>query len=383
MLDENVFDREASRIHDVAKWGASYLVVEDIVFAHRGPSKYSQVVGQLLRGQVVSGQVKGGWLHLDHESASEKLRGTWGPALEEMAKRTNLDIDAGSAWIFAESLHFLHPAPCQPPKVMSADSTCICPVPQVPDMSGSCRFPEAPPLVTFYMYQAAGDGDGDLQNINLGNLAAVMEYLHKEVVTHCPRLGGINRILRVKVTMKTTWEVYRTGRPSGRPQLFAPYASMRDCQCTVSNCITIWQTYGYAPGCQKMAEDANYAYAGATWYSLPGECPAQRCAAKSPECRIEEPGGRCAAPNGTRSCTWHVEPAGQVRLEALSGIKDYAEFCAAGKKEFVEGLDQGVGASFWDARGSRQHCEARLEAVSRLFAQQYPGMPKQPLAPDC
>merc|ERR1740138_1501108 len=144
--------------------------------------------------------------------------------------------------------------------------------------------------------------------------------------------------------MRTTWEVYRSGK---QPQVFAPYAAMSDCRCTTPNCTAaFWQTYGYAPGCRKASQDPDYAYAGATWYSLPGECPSQRCARKSPECRRDQPGGQCEAPDGTRNCTWHLEPAGEVRLDAISGIKDREEFCAAGKTEFAPDLDKGVGASF-------------------------------------
>jgi hypothetical protein len=385
---EELLDREAGRVYDVFRRGASYTVLEDVLFAHRGPSKYSRVVGQLIQGQVISGHTEGEWLRLDSDSVRKKLAGTWGPSLEEMEEReSSLSINAdgryeGEAWVSAESLRALHPAVCDPPKVLSADgSNCSCPVPQVPDAFGSCKFPEEPPLLTFYMYQAAGDEDGDLENTNLGNLPAVMAYLQEKVVAHCPRLGGISRILRLRISMRTTWKVYRSGN---QPQLFAPYASMSACQCTVPNCAAIWQTYGYAPGCLTEAKDNSHAYSGATWYSLPGECPSQSCARKTPECRIQQPGGRCTNPNGTRSCTWHVEPAGEVRLDALTGILDYRAFCASGKKEYVPGLDHGIGAGFWDGQRSRHRCEARIEAVTRLFSKLYPGEPRQSyVAPEC
>merc|ERR1719229_1833734 len=43
------------------------------------------------------------------------------------------------------------------------------------------------PIYEFYMYRACDDKDWPLENVNTGNLAGVLWYLHNEVVESVPR----------------------------------------------------------------------------------------------------------------------------------------------------------------------------------------------------
>merc|ERR1712228_297405 len=116
----------------------------------------------------------------------------------------------------------------------------------------------------------------------------------------------------------------------------------------------MWDTLGYAPGCQHAAFGpvGNYNYTNTIWYSLPGPCTSQPCGSKNPECQAREPGGRCAQPNGNHTCTWNYEHAGEIRIDDLLGIQDHQALCRAGKVEYDRTLDQGTMTSFWNGRSS-------------------------------
>jgi len=240
--------------------------------------------------------------------------------------------------------------------------------------------PVSPPFMTFYMYRAQDKENYEVMNNNLGNLAGVLWYLHHEVVPLCPRHYGITRILRYKVTMKPTVEVFKAApyRPT-----FGPFVAMDKCRCTTPGCPGMWQRYGYAPGCQEQVPGPDYFYPLGVWYSLPGPCPSQDCWHKSPACKASEPGGRCPMPSGTRECTWHLEDAGEIDLDELVGISDHTAFCKAGKKEFVPHLDRGAGVTFWDGYHNKTRCEERVRTVEGLFNSKFPSMPRTMPEPKC
>jgi len=240
--------------------------------------------------------------------------------------------------------------------------------------------PSSPPRLTFYVYRAQDGQNYEIENNNLGNLAGVMWYLHHEVVPHCPRHHGISRILRYRVTMKPSLEVFTA---AAYKPLFAPFVAMDTCRCTTPDCPALWQKYGYAPGCQEQQPGADYFYPPGVWYSLPGPCPSQDCWSKTASCKASEPGGRCLDPDGSRQCTWHLEPAGEIQLDELAGITDHAAFCKAGNEEFVPHLDHGVGAFFWDGFRNASLCRQRVEAAERLFRSKYPSMPMSYPMPKC
>merc|ERR1712072_1279017 len=77
------------------------------------------------------------------------------------------------------------------------------------------------------------------------------------------------------------------------------------------------------------------------FYSLPGACPSKDVENKTPECIKEAPGGNCQDPQGGPTCTWNLEPAGSISLDALAGIKDYRVFCAQGLVEYDPVKDRG------------------------------------------
>mmetsp|Transcript_72580 Transcript_72580/g.155449 ORF Transcript_72580/g.155449 Transcript_72580/m.155449 type:complete len:237 (-) Transcript_72580:53-763(-) len=231
------------------------------------------------------------------------------------------------------------------------------------------------------MYRAQNDVGYEIQNDVLGNLAAVLWNLHKEVVSACPRLNGITRILRLKVTMKPTMEVF-SGDHWHHP-IFGPFADFQQCQCMRPDCPNIWEKFGFSPGCKNLHPNGEYYYPDGVWYSLPGSCPSMGCQGKTPQCTVDNPGGQCANVDGSRACTWRIEPAGEIRLDELVGIGNHDQFCAAGGREWVPSTDRGVKAVFWDGFYDASLCKQRVDAAARLFEVGYPSMPKSFPTPAC
>merc|ERR1712107_572576 len=97
------------------------------------------------------------------------------------------------------------------------------------------------------------------------------------------------------------------------------------------------------------------------WYSLPGQCPFRDFNSKDEACRRAEPGGECASPNGDRTCTYHLEHAGEVTLQELTGSKK----CQG------EGKDSGW---WWGVR-NRMMCDARVSKLKRAFRHKYRSLP--------
>lgn len=229
--------------------------------------------------------------------------------------------------------------------------------------------------MTFYMYRAQSDDEYDLQSINTANLAGVLYYLHHEVVYLEERHYNVTRILRLKVTMKTTQQVFDSDPL--RPRQFIGFMALDYCFCPLEACGPVWEAFGYAPGIQRVTStsEGEYRYPYGLWYSLPGSCMSQRCDAQSSECRAQEPGGRCDRPNGDRTCTWYIERSGEVRLDELEGLDDPRAFREAGGREYVPELDRGVGMTFWDGRQDVESCQSRVRALQGLFRKKYPSMP--------
>lgn len=246
--------------------------------------------------------------------------------------------------------------------------------------------------MTFYMYRAQSEEDYPLESFNGANLAGVLVYLHNEVVfagsngfsekEHCNRKYGITRILRLRISMQTTKDVYGTW--PAHPD-FMPYVAIDQGACTSAGCNSDWKKFGYAPGCQvaTCGPGGLYPYNNSIWFSMPGPCISQDYEKKSRECRARETGGRCARPTGHHSCTWSLEHAGEVSLDELVGIDDRTKFCHSGNKEYDRDTDMGVGVNFWDHRSDPTACAARIEAVQRLFRRKYPDVPTDYPDPVC
>lgn len=225
------------------------------------------------------------------------------------------------------------------------------------------------------------DDEYELDSVDCANLAGELYYLNHEVVSSsCPRHYGITRILRLKVTMRSTLEVYNSG--SVHP-MFIGFITFDFGACSGRGCSEIWAKYGYNPGCQPTtsADWGDFRYPHGVWYSFPGACPSRKIGHKISTCRAQEPGGNCVSPTGAHNCTWTLEPAGEVRLDELTGIENYTEFCEKHKREYVLETDKGVGFNFWDGRGDPSKCKERLRIAEELFAKKYPDMPSYPDPP--
>lgn len=249
-----------------------------------------------------------------------------------------------------------------------------CPFLEEPDGYGGCRKPAQPPALTFYMYKAAGPNwPVELnQSGSMGSLSGVMWYLHNDIVVHCPRTHGIDRIRRYMVTLKPTEALfYKTGK------VFDRYVEYQNAKAKdLSTSQERWSKYGYNPGCLHVDRHKDRAaYADAIWYSMPGSCPSKDLWSSTLACMKREPGGWCKNPNGTSSCTWKAEYAGEIFLDELVGIVDYATFCSSGHYEFDLETDAGIGNDFWNQKLNVAACKLRVQRAHQLFEKKYPSMP--------
>mmetsp|Transcript_65530 Transcript_65530/g.152194 ORF Transcript_65530/g.152194 Transcript_65530/m.152194 type:complete len:341 (-) Transcript_65530:45-1067(-) len=251
----------------------------------------------------------------------------------------------------------------------------------------------AAPLLHFFIYRAtsaaypAKVSDAE-RSASFGNAAGVLHYIHREVIGRevvksaqpptCQRKSNIDRIVRYKVTMKST-EAALKREPSG----FLGYAAMERGKCTEQDCAGTWKEYGFVPGCAKPSVES-LRYNGAIWYSFPGRCPSisydQQCAHEAEE---QEPGGACRprrVPEGTWNCTYMYEPAGELPLDDLVGITksygNYSKFCEAGGVESngPSDNDTGVTIDFWKHYSDVESNQKRVAAVLAWFNVNYPGV---------
>jgi hypothetical protein len=215
-----------------------------------------------------------------------------------------------------------------------------------------------------YMYRAQSDADYPMENVNAADVAGVLWYLHNEVVSSCPRKNNITRILRFKVTFR-------------KPMM--GFVAFDSGKCTVARCGRLWQTNGFAVGCQEIGYGADYKIQQlglhGHWYSLPGPCPSRTRLYKDASCRVAEPGGACQNLADAPNCRYHVEHAGEIRLDDLEGIVDYQAFCQAGNLEYSKVDDKGWNLRLWDGKTDLAKCQWRYNMVMRAFRKRYPNMP--------
>lgn len=212
------------------------------------------------------------------------------------------------------------------------------------------------------MYRAWSHEEYPPENINVGDLAGVLYYLHNEVVTTCPRKYDITRIKRLKLTF--------------RVEQLGHFVAFDQAKCTVPNCDRIWEQHGFVVGCQQTPAWCHRP--PGLWLSLPGPCPSERARDKTAACSRAHPGGRCDHVTGHSDCTYSVEEAGEVALNDLVGIQgDYDRFCASGQREYVKHLGKGIGVDFWDGYGDPAKCDEREERVKQAFARAFPSMPSE------
>jgi hypothetical protein len=273
-----------------------------------------------------------------------------------------------------------------------------------------------PGVISFYLYRAAGDTDYPLENVNVGDLAGVLWYLHNEIVGAPVRKYSIDRIKRYKIKMKPVvefWNVHHTN--------FGPFMAYDAARCSTPACKEVYGLYGYILGCQPVTpgrsgyeamEDTMSKKACAPkdiscrspmWYSLPGPCPLKKISsetikeqtkdhgienqvdkhlvansedeAKDDECKAAEPGGRCEGePTGAPDCVYSVEDAGEVSIDELVGtLPSFSEWFKDHKttREYDENTDKGIGVTFWDGRDDPEKCMDRLTQVLAKFDQMH------------
>jgi len=207
----------------------------------------------------------------------------------------------------------------------------------------------------------------------MANLNGDTWYLHNEVVISCPRKFGITRLTRFKVSMRATNELYGQGKN------FDSFVAFDKAKCTVPGCDVLhWNPLGYVVGCSPNDNTRVALPGNPAWYSLPGTCPSKFYFQKTPECNAAEPGGRCTGDEvtGSKDCTYTIEQAGEIRLDDLSGIKNYNDVCATtGQREYDEATDTGVGTDFWSGKADAAKGAARVKHIEDLFAQKFPQWP--------
>eukprot|EP00931_Biecheleriopsis_adriatica_P093253 TRINITY_DN669_c1_g3_i1.p1 TRINITY_DN669_c1_g3~~TRINITY_DN669_c1_g3_i1.p1 ORF type:complete len:697 (-),score=212.99 TRINITY_DN669_c1_g3_i1:53-1888(-) len=232
--------------------------------------------------------------------------------------------------------------------------------------SAGCMKAQQPEPMSFFMYRAQDDESYPPENNVLASASGVMWYLHNEVVNKCPRKLNISRVLRYNVTVYNPVEVFQLLKGQ-----FGHFVQFQEGNCTVPSCDKWWHKYGYMVGCQS--QPARFAYQNSDFYSLPGPCPGQPVRQKTEACKAAEPGGMCASPNGTSTCTWRADLAGEVTLNELSGIQGGIDaFCASGKREYDPSTDKGQGTEFWDDKLNSSRNDQRVMKLLALFAHKYP-----------
>jgi len=266
---------------------------------------------------------------------------------------------------------------------------------------------KGPPTIKFYMYRASSSSSFPLSNVNTGDLAGVMWYLHNEIVGSPHRKYGIDRIRRYKMTFRPVVEFWNVHHSN-----FAPFFAFDAAQCTSDDCEKIYSKYGFLSGCQPVTPGRSAYQSEANslipercnddpngcrqpmWYSFPGPCPLKQLRkeqvdghlnsrlsakteeeAKSDECIKTQPGGLCDEGDalGAPDCSFTAEEAGEILLDELTGIGDYETWWTSWQEtqEYNVDHDVGIDCHFWDHRNDKEACAKRLKAAADMFEQQH------------
>ncbi|CAE8635947.1 unnamed protein product [Polarella glacialis] len=163
-------------------------------------------------------------------------------------------------------------------------------------------------------------------------------------------------------------------------------------KCTgPGTCYDDYVKFGFSMGCNYVWEwptaggtfAAAKFYDGAAWYSLPGPCPHHGYNHHDHVCAARFPGGGCpGTPTGQGNCTYSYSPAGEIRLDELVGINDYAKFVKDGGKEYgkddwvtmgtkARHADFGHHNHFWDHMEDAAANKRRVGRALELFKRKY------------
>eukprot|EP00929_Paragymnodinium_shiwhaense_P046198 TRINITY_DN23519_c0_g1_i1.p1 TRINITY_DN23519_c0_g1~~TRINITY_DN23519_c0_g1_i1.p1 ORF type:complete len:520 (+),score=88.26 TRINITY_DN23519_c0_g1_i1:97-1656(+) len=254
--------------------------------------------------------------------------------------------------------------------------------------------PSKAPSHTFYMYRAVDNKTFSPSSLNTASLGGVMWYLHNEIVCHCPRKNGVDRIVRYKVTTKATQPLYDKNMNFGIRHAFdfgkctGPAWLDKEPSDEVPCDFDTWDKYGYVVGCNDLNSHAfpfptwHVAYPDAVWYSVPGACPSRFWGDKDKDCNLDEPGGICVGPpTGQGNCTISIEEAGFVLLDDVVGIDNggdlgHVDWCKSGHNEYNFPLDKGVNFDFWNSIWDKDKNRERMDAVDEAFGKKYPKWPR-------
>eukprot|EP00930_Biecheleria_cincta_P037716 TRINITY_DN25917_c0_g1_i1.p1 TRINITY_DN25917_c0_g1~~TRINITY_DN25917_c0_g1_i1.p1 ORF type:complete len:549 (-),score=47.76 TRINITY_DN25917_c0_g1_i1:220-1866(-) len=219
----------------------------------------------------------------------------------------------------------------------------------------TCAKPLGHLKMSFFVYRARSDkdahGDEMAGNAKLYSMEGILWYLHSQIVTKsCPRNLNITRIARFKATVFNTKEPFYEWNGQ-----FGPYLTFEEGKCASPECSETFHRYGQVVGCLPWSPyQGGHGYGNTTQaYSFPKA-------------------GRCATPDGSETCTWHLEPAGELCLDELEGIDSYEKFCAAGGIEYDQSKDGGSGCAFWDDQDSEVANAGRIAKLQQRFLELAP-----------
>mmetsp|Transcript_24126 Transcript_24126/g.68299 ORF Transcript_24126/g.68299 Transcript_24126/m.68299 type:complete len:422 (+) Transcript_24126:2-1267(+) len=249
--------------------------------------------------------------------------------------------------------------------------------------------PSTAPLQTFYIYRVQDDETYPQPNHDMLNLAGGMWYLHNEVVWHENGRSGtyfshpVSRIIKFKIQTRATQPLWDMGMN------FGVFNAFDSGQCTGPFQCDNFEKAGFVVGCETWVagDGSNFPhsqwnnlnhYAGAIWYSMPGECPTQPYKDKTDKCKKDAPGGLCPAgvtPTGAYDCTYQLEQMGELSIDELVGVDNYDSFIASGGREYDPKTDKGVNLDFWNGISDDAKCAWRVQRAEQLFRAKYPNQP--------
>lgn len=249
----------------------------------------------------------------------------------------------------------------------------------------------------FYMYRVQNDEEYSPENQNMANIGGALWYLHNEIIWHHWSREGTyastpkTRVERFLVFTKATPELFAKGMNFGVVNTYDLG------QCTGPFKCENLQHYGPVVGCESWTKPdsgkqgnnfphqqwvGQNIYPNAVWYSLPGKCSSLKFWDQSGSCEENEPSGKCppgVVPSGDWTCTYTYQKVGELSINEIEGLSNFTDFVSSGGREYDKLTDKGINMTFWDGINNTHACQARIDAVEKLFEAKYP---KQPVLKD-
>lgn len=231
----------------------------------------------------------------------------------------------------------------QPPMAIALLLACHC----VLLSAGFSFITNTDSSITFDVFRAVTTSSPyatKLTNVNAGDAAGALKYLHDEVVpfdmietADCQRKFGIDAIARFRVTVKNP------GAAPGQLPNLAGFAAYDSGVCTATPALC-----GTPVGYQTQAPGARGAY-DAYWFSFNQK-------------------GLCDHPTGAQDCTYSYALVGMVKIDELVGItQGFNAFCQQGHKEYERVSRQDTCSTYESTFFWRDQCD--LDACARRVKQ--------------